>query len=357
MNKRLQKIRNLLKKENLDAIIITGRANTIYNSGFTGSTSILLIGQEKAWLVVDFRYTIQAKAQVFEGIEVVEQQESFYKTINELIAGDSIGSIGFEGNTVTFSDYQKMRLGLSRAKSLVSLDGQIDRLRLIKDADEIECIQQAVLLGDRVFDHIIKFIKPGMKETDVSAEIEYMMKKLGAKGPSFETIVAAGHRSAMCHGTATDNVIRNGDAVVMDFGLIYRNYCSDMTRTIFIGEPNNELARIYGTVRQAQEAALSGIVSGIKASDADKIARDIITEAGYGETFGHSLGHGVGVEIHEDPRLSAKSEDILADGMVFSVEPGIYLEGIGGVRIEDMVVLEGGKPRILTTSTKEMIVV
>jgi Xaa-Pro aminopeptidase len=357
MNKRLQNVRKLLEEENLDALIINGRANTIYNSGFTGSSSVLLIGLEKAWLVVDFRYTIQAKEQVFEGIEVVEQQESFYKTINGLIDDNSIGSIGFEGNVLTFSEYQKMKISLTKAKNFVNLEGSIDKLRIIKGDDEIEIIQQAVLLGDKIFDHIIKFIKPGMKETDVSAEIEYMMKKLGAKGPSFETIVAAGYRSAMCHGTATDNVIKTGDAVVLDFGLIYRNYCSDMTRTIFIGEPNKELTKIYGIVRKAQEAALSGIVSGMKASDADKIARDIITEAGYGEAFGHSLGHGVGVEIHEEPRLSAKSEDILTDGMVFSIEPGIYVEDLGGVRIEDMVVLVDGKPRNFTTSIKDMIII
>ena len=236
-------------------------------------------------------------------------------------------------------------------------DSQIDWIRSIKDSDEIERIQQAVLLGDKVFEHIIKFIKPGIKETEVAAELEYTMKKLGAKGPSFESIIAAGHRSAMCHGTATDNIIKNGDTVVLDFGVIYRNYCSDMTRTIFIGDPKKELARIYDIVKKAQQAALDGIKSGMSGYDADKIARDIIAENGYEEAFGHSLGHGVGLEIHEEPRLSEKSEDILKDGMVFSVEPGIYVEGLGGVRIEDMVVLVDGKIRNFTTSPKEMIII
>jgi Xaa-Pro aminopeptidase len=208
-----------------------------------------------------------------------------------------------------------------------------------------------------VFDSILKSIKPGVTETEISAEMEYTMKKLGAKGPSFETIIAAGKRSAMCHGTATDHPLQKGDAVVLDFGVIYRNYCSDMTRTIFIGEPDGELKKIYGIVLKAQLAALDCLVSGLRAYDADKVARDIITEAGYGTNFGHSLGHGVGVEIHEEPRLSSKSEDILQDGMVFSVEPGIYVEGLGGVRIEDMVVLTGGRPRNFTTSTKELIII
>lgn len=357
MNTRLQKLRSLLKDKNTDACIVTGRPNTIYLSGFTGTTSFLLVGMDKAWLIVDFRYTIQAKEQAFEGVEVIELEESFYTTINELIKQNSYEIIGFEGNILTFSEYEKFKEKLTNAKKLVSLESSIDQLRIIKDADEIEQIQQAVLLGDKVFDHIVKFIKPGMKETEISAEIEYTMKKLGAKGSSFETIVAAGHRSAMCHGTATDNVLKNGDAVVLDFGVNYRNYCSDMTRTIFIGEPNDQLKKIYNIVLKAQKAALEDIVSGMSGFDADKIARDIITDAGYGETFGHSLGHGVGVEIHEEPRLSSKSLEVLKDGMVFSVEPGIYVEGLGGVRIEDMVVLVDGKLRNFTTSTKDLIII
>lgn len=356
MNNRLQKVRTQLKEQSLDAVIISGRPNTIYLSGFTGSTSFLLVGMELAYLVVDFRYTIQAKKQAFEGLEVIEHEESFHATLNELMKQNKLERIGFEGNVLTFSEYERFKDKLSYAKSLVSLGSRIDQLRMLKDPDEIEKIQQAVLMGDKVFDHIVKFIKPGMKEIEISAEMEYKMKKLGAKGPSFETIVAAGQRSAMCHGTATDYAIQKGDAIVLDFGVIYQNYCSDMTRTIFVGEPNDELKKIYGIVRKAQDAALDCLVSGMRGFDADKVARDIITEAGYGKAFGHSLGHGVGIEIHEDPRLSIKSEDTLIDGMVFSVEPGIYVEGLGGVRIEDMVVLINGRPRNFTTSTKDMII-
>jgi len=356
MNKRLDKLRDLLKENGSDACLISGRANTLYFSGFTGSTSLLLVGIDKAWLIVDFRYTIQAKEQAFEGIEVVEIEESFYSTLNEIVKQNLIDTIGFEGQAITVSEYNKIKESLTSIKRLIRFDSQIDWIRSIKDADEIEQIQQAVLLGDKVFDHIIKFIKPGMKETEVAAELEYTMKKLGAKGPSFESIIAAGHRSAMCHGTATDNIIKNGDAVVLDFGVIYHNYCSDMTRTIFIGEPKKELIKIYDIVKKAQQAALDGIRTGMSGYDADKIARDIIAHNGYNGAFGHSLGHGVGIEIHEEPRLSAKSVDVLKDGMVFSVEPGIYVEGLGGVRIEDMVVLENGRIRNFTTSPKDMII-
>lgn len=356
MNNRLARLREKLSEKKVDAAIIVGRPNTLYLSGFTGSTSFLLISMDKAWLVVDFRYTIQARQQAFEGIEVVEQEDSFHKTLNELMSQNKLKHIGFEGNTLTFTEYEQLTKKLTYGKTFVNLGGTVDQLRQIKDADEIERISQAVLLGDKVFDHIIRFIKPGLKETEISAEMEYIMRKLGAKGPSFETIVAAGHRSAMCHGTASDNSLKPGDALVLDFGVIYQNYCSDMTRTIFIGEPHPELVKIYNIVKKAQLAVLDSLKPGMSGFEADKIARDIISDEGYGKAFGHSLGHGVGLEIHEDPRLSTKSEDVLVDGMVFTVEPGIYVEGLGGVRIEDMVVFVDGKLRNFTTSTKDMII-
>ncbi len=357
MNNRLKKFRESLNKQNLDAAIISGRANTFYLTGFTGDTSFLLVGMNKVWLIVDFRFTIQAKEEVFEGIEVIEYQESFAQTINELLSQNGIEQVGVEGDKLSLTEYENFKEKLTNAKTIKNIGKTLERIRMIKEENEIERLQQAVLIGDKIFDYIINFIKPGMKEAEIAAEMEYQMKKLGAKGPSFETIVAGGPRSAMCHGTASDYELQDGDALVLDFGVIYHNYCSDMTRTIFIGQPNDELKKIYGIVKDAQQKALDSLKSGISGYEADKIARDFITEAGYGKNFGHSLGHGVGIEIHEEPRLSLKSKDILSDGMVFSIEPGIYIEGLGGVRIEDMVVLVDGKPRNFTTSTKEMIII
>lgn len=356
MNERLNRVRKIMAEKALDGLIVTGRANTFYLSGFTGSTSYLLIGMQKAWLVVDFRYTIQARGQVREDIEVVEQEDSFLATLDRIVAEERMESIGFEGNCVSYSEYERIKTGLSRAKRLESIGNGIDMLRIRKDEEEIEALAEAVKLGDQVFDRVLKVIRPGMTEAELAAEIEYQMRKLGASGPSFATIVASGERSAMCHASPSDNRIKHGDALVMDFGVIYRNYCSDMTRTIFVGDPGEEMKKIYRIVKEAQQAALDCLESGMKARDADKVARDIISREGYGSNFGHSLGHGVGIEIHEEPRLSQKSDDILLDGMVFSVEPGIYIEGLGGVRIEDMVVLTGGKPRNLTGSTKDMII-
>jgi len=356
MKERLDRVRKIMAEKALDGVIVTGRANTFYLSGFTGSTSYLLIGRTDAWLVVDFRYTIQAKGQVREGIEVVELKESFLATLDRIIAEEGMKSVGFEDNNLSYSEYERFRSKLTHAGKLVAVGNEIDMLRIRKDEEEIEAIAEAVKLGDRVFEQVLRVIKPGMKETELAAEIEYQMRKLGASGPSFATIVGAGPRSAMCHASPSENTIKPGDAVVLDFGVIYRNYCSDMTRTIFIGEPCEEMKKIYRIVKEAQQAALDCLASGMPARDADKVARDIISRAGYGPNFGHSLGHGVGIEIHEEPRLSEKSDDILLDGMVFSVEPGIYVEGLGGVRIEDLVVLTGGKPRDLTGSTKDMIV-
>lgn len=356
MSERLVSLRQKMNEKDIEAVILIGRPNTLYLSGFTGSTSFLFITDSEAVLVVDFRYTIQAKRQVYPGIKVLEQQEGFLKAINELIGKAGVKKVGFEGNCLTFTEYTSMKEKLTNANSFITIGSLVDRMRMVKDEGEIQCIQEAVLLGDKVFDHIIGYIKPGVTENEIAAEMEHKMKTLGAKGPSFETIVAAGIRSAMCHGTATDNVLKAGDAIVLDFGVIYKNYCSDMTRTVFLGEPSPDLKKIYTIVKKAQQAGLDAIVAGLTGKQADAIARDIIDVEGYGKCFGHSLGHGVGLEIHENPRLSQASEDTLDNGMVFSVEPGIYVEGIGGVRIEDMVFLSEGKVRNFTTSTKELLI-
>ncbi len=353
---RLTRLKETIKTHGLDGMIITGRPNTLYFSNFSGTTSYLLVTMNKSFLVVDFRYTIQARQQVFPGIEVVELTESFTTTLNTLINDNGVKLLGFEGNIMNYAEYSRFKEKLTSVTKWVDLGNEIGLLRIIKDADEVEAIRQAASLGDKIFDHILTVIKPGLREYEVAAEMEYQMKKLGCKGPSFETIVAAGVRSAMPHGTASEGIIKKGDAIVLDFGVIYHNYCSDMTRTIFVGEPDIELIKIYDIVKHAQQTALESIVSGMAASAADGVARDIIKNAGYGGCFGHSLGHGVGIEIHEEPRVSEKSTDTLLDGMVFTVEPGIYVDGLGGVRIEDMVVLEKGKPRVLTSSTKSMII-
>lgn len=357
MAQRLDYVRKIIEEEGLGGFLITSRQNTFYFTNFTGSTSKCLVTREKAYLIVDFRYTFQAKEQVFPGIEVIEYEKSVNETLNDLCRNNEIRELGIEGDNVTFSGYKSLQESLTGVKSFRDLQKKLNDIRMIKDEGETEKIQRAVDIADKVFEHILPFLKPGVKEIDIANEMEYKMKKLGAKGPSFETIVASGPRSALPHGVAGMRELKSGDAVVMDFGAIFDGYCSDMTRTVFIGKPSEELLNIYNTVLKAQLEAINNAAAGMTGRELDSYARNIIYQAGYEKCFGHGLGHGVGVEIHEKPTVSPRGDDILKRGMVFTIEPGIYVEGLGGVRIEDMVLLTGEGLRILTRSTKDLIVI
>jgi len=339
-------INNILNEKNLDAIIITSRENRQYLSGFTGSDGLLVLTSDKKYLLVDGRYTIQAKQQT-KGFEVVEFKASPYKYIEEF----GFKKIGFEDGNILYSQYQKLpncdKIGVS---------ADINNLRMVKNKIEFDKMQKAASIADKAFSHILNFIKCGVTERELANEIDHFMKCSGAEKTSFDTIVASGERTALPHAGPSDNAVKNGDFVLMDFGCVYEGYCSDMTRTVAVGEVSDEKRKIYETVLDAQQNALNKIKAGELCRDIDKIARDIITEKGFGSNFGHGLGHGVGLEIHEEPRLSPKSEQRLSDGMVVTVEPGIYVEGLCGVRIEDMVYVNGDGYINFTASSKELIV-
>lgn len=356
MHQRLKKLINIIEEEALDGVLLTGRHNTFYFTGFTGSTSICLITKGKTYLIVDSRYTSQTKEQVFNGVEVIQHGESALDVLADLFCECGIFNIGLEGNNVSYSKYFEIKEKLTDVKEFRNVQDLIDQIRMIKDENELKLIKGAVNIADTAFNEILSFIKPGIKEFEVALELEYKMKKLGASGVSFETIIASGPRSALPHGTAGDREIQAGDVVVMDFGAIYKGYCSDMTRTIFVGKPQEKLNEIYNIVLKAQLEALDASVAGITGKELDSVSRKMIDAKGYEKCFGHSLGHGVGVEIHEKPGISPKSEEILKPGMVFTVEPGIYVEGFGGVRIEDMVLLTPNGAEILTKSTKAIII-
>ncbi|NLX77416.1 MAG: aminopeptidase P family protein [Clostridiaceae bacterium] len=356
MTQRLNNLRKAMRDEGLEGFLITSRQNTFYFTGFTGSTSKCLVTMEKAYLVVDFRYAIQARQQVFQGIEVIEYEKSFNDTLNALCLDEKISGLGIEGDDITFSGYKSLKESLTGVSSFRDLQNRLNEIRMIKDETEIEKIQKAVDIADRVFEYILPFLKPGVKEIDIASEMEYEMKKLGAKGPSFETIVASGPRSALPHGVAGLRELKSGDAVVLDFGAIYEGYCSDITRTVFIGKPSEELFKIYNIVLKAQLEAINNARTGMTGRELDNHARNIIYGAGYEKCFGHGLGHGVGVEIHEKPSVSPRGDDILKSGMVFSIEPGIYIEGTGGVRIEDLVLLTDEGVKVLTAAKKDLIV-
>lgn len=356
MAHRMEYIRKIMEDEGLDGFLITSRQNTFYFTNFTGSTSKCLVTKGKAYLVVDFRYTAQAKQQVFPGIEVIEHEKSANDTLNDLCISENVHTLGIEGEDVTFSGYRSLQESLTGVKNFRDLQNKLNDARIIKDEVEISKIQKAVDIADMVFEHILPFLKPGAREADIAAEMEYKMKKLGASRPSFETIVASGPRSALPHGVAGMRELKPGDAVVLDFGAVFEGYCSDITRTVFIGKPAEELLKIYNIVLEAQLEALNRAAAGMTGRELDGYARTIIYNAGYEKCFGHGLGHGVGLEIHEKPYVSQRGDDVLRSGMVFTVEPGIYVEGLGGIRIEDTVLLADNGLKILTKSPKDLIV-
>lgn len=331
------------------AAFISGYPNIFYYSGFTSQDAYLVISKQTRMLITDSRYTVQAREQT-EGFDIVDIKEGWEKILRAVPEEH----ICFEESRMSVGEYSRLKNN-APGKIFVKSQELIDKPRRIKDKEELRLIAEAEKIGDDAFSHMLKFIKAGMTEREIALELETHMKRNGASGLSFETIAASGIRSSMPHGTATDKVVEKGDFLTLDFGCVYKGYCSDMTRTVVIGKANERQREIYNIVLEAQNEALDGIYSGIPCNEADYIARGIISDAGYSDNFGHSLGHGVGIEIHEAPFFSPSSHDILTDGNVMSVEPGIYIDGFGGVRIEDLIAVDDGKIINMTHSPKELI--
>lgn len=349
--KRVQEINRQL---NIDAVLISNGNNMRYVSGFAGETGYLYISDKRHAVITDFRYTYQAEMEA-KGYEIITIGSGGYEeAIGDILRADQVKRLGFESEDMLFSKYEDFKKALDNVE-LVPIKDQITRLRRIKTPKELEYIKQAEAIGDKVFSEMLDFIKPGMTELEVAARIEYLLKLYGGQRSSFPAIVASGINSSMPHAVPTLKKIEVGDFVTMDFGCVYEGYCSDMTRTIVIGKANDKQKEIYNIVLQAQLAALDVIKAGIKGKDVDKVARDIIYNAGYEGCFGHGLGHSVGLFIHENPRLSPAEDDIIEAGMVETVEPGIYVRGFGGVRIEDLVVVTEDGYENYTHSDKSLI--
>ncbi|AYC29550.1 M24 family metallopeptidase [Paenisporosarcina cavernae] len=335
----------------IDAMLITSEFNRRFITGFTGSTGNAIVTKDGAVFLTDFRYTQQAKSQV-KDFTIHEFKKSLVEETAEKLKELGATKIGFEKEHMSYGLYELYNKAVDGV--LVPFSSTIENMRMIKTEDELSVLRKAAEIADQAFEHICTFIKPGMKEIDVSNELEFFMRKLGATSSSFDIIVASGERSALPHGVASEKVIEKGDFVTLDFGAYFNGYVSDITRTVAVGEPSEKLKEIYQIVLDAQEKSLREIKPGMNTAEADAIARDHIKSHGYGDAFGHSLGHGIGLEVHEGPGLSPRSSVILEPGMVITIEPGIYLEGIGGVRIEDdAIVTENGLER-LTHSTKEL---
>lgn len=350
---RLTKLRDAMRKDNLQAMLVTSDFNRRYMTGFTGTAGVAVVTLDKAFFITDFRYTEQASEQV-KDFEIIEHKGLIQEEVGQLVKKLSVENIGFEKNHLTYGQYETYKNNIEVA--LLPADNLIERIRLIKDSEEINILKKACKIADDAFEHILTYIKPGIKEIDVANELEFFMRKQGATSSSFDMIVASGLRSSLPHGVASEKEIQAGELVTLDFGALYQGYCSDITRTVAVGEISDELKNIYNVVLQAQIRGVEGIKPGMSAKEADKLTRDYIDQQGYGKYFGHSTGHGLGMEVHEMPGLSFRSNEILKPGMVVTIEPGIYVPHVGGCRIEDdIVITENGAER-LTKSNKDLII-
>ena len=354
-NIRLDKIKEILTELNLDAFYITHIPNIRYLSGFSGSSAYIIITKDKNYFYTDFRYQSQSHEQV-KGFEIAV---NFSPAVNikETILNEKFTNVGFESTHLTIHQLNLLKESLP-AVNFISVPERIEKLTMIKTAEEVSKIKKACEITDKVFDKLLEIIKPGMKESDVSAEISYWHKKYGAEKDSFDPIVASGWRGALPHGMASQKVIESGELVTLDFGCIYEGFCSDMTRTIAVGKPkSDEMVKIYDVVLQSQLLAVNAAKAGVRTKDLDKIARDYINGKGYEGKFGHGLGHGLGIEVREMPSVSQRMDIEIPSDVVFTIEPGIYIEGLGGVRIEDDVFTKAGGCDVLNSSPKELIVI
>ncbi len=350
---KLMNLRRRMEEEKIDALLITNPYNRRYMTGFTGSAGVVVVTAEDAVFITDFRYTEQAEKEV-EGYRIVQHTKTLIEEVAVQLKKMQAKTVGFEKDDLSFGLYELYRQKVEAELKPVS--GLVEKLRIVKTADELAVLQQAADIADEAFHHILSYIRPGVTELDVANELEFFMRKQGATSSSFSIIVASGLRSALPHGVATTKTIESGDFVTLDYGALYNGYVSDITRTVAVGEPVEKLKEIYAITLEAQELALKGIKPGMTGIEADAIARDYITAKGYGEAFGHSTGHGIGLEVHESPTLSFRSEMVLEPNMVVTVEPGIYLPEVGGVRIEDDIVITADGNRRLTSAPKQLLI-
>lgn len=349
----ISQLREACTERNLEGILIVSGHNRRYLTGFTGTAGVVLITSQAALLLTDFRYVQQATAQA-KDFEVLQYTGSYTEELARLVERFGLKTIGYEEDHMTcgqFRTYQSVPV------EWVPTTGLVEQFRMVKTPEEIGIIRTAAEIADAAFAHVVKWIRPGVTELEVSNELEFFMRKQGATSSAFDIIIASGHRGALPHGVASSKVIEAGEMVTMDFGALYQGYRSDMTRTLALGEPTAELKKIYEIVWEAERRGVAGLKPGMTSREADALTREYITEQGYGAYYQHGTGHGIGLEIHENPFLDyRRKEFVLESGMVITVEPGIYLPGVGGVRIEDDVLLTAEGYEVLTHSPKELLI-
>ena len=350
---RIANLRQALVEKNIDAILISQPENRYYLSGFRGSNGYLLITAKDTVLATDFRYIEQAKNQApdYDIFHITNDITNWFPTmISEL----NLKMLGFEERSITVATHRQLKEATKQTKfKLIPVSGVVESLRIIKEPEEIEFISKAIDISDNAVSHILEVAHVGMTEAEIAWELEKYLRENGSENLPFDVIVASGPNSALPHARPSERIINSGEPVIIDMGARCNGYSSDLSRTMCLGTPNDTFNRVYDTVLGAQLSALAIIQEGMSGSEADSIARGVIDEAGYGNAFGHALGHGIGLAPHESPRLGPNSDEKLLPGMVFTVEPGIYLNGWGGVRIEDVVLMENSGVKVLSKAKKE----
>ena len=338
----------------IDAALVTEDVNRRYFTGMKSSAGTVLVTREKAYLIIDFRYIEKARKTVRDAEVIMQDKAS--SQINELLAKHGCKNLAIESRSVTVAQLNDMKSKINvEIVDTSALSDAIDALRIVKTQDEIDKIIKAQRIAEAAFDDVLNFIKPGVTEREIGLHLDYYMLLHGAEALSFDTIAVSGPNTSMCHGVPTDRPVKSGEFVLMDYGATYEGYHSDMTRTVCVGKPTEKMEKVYAIVLDAQLKALAEIKAGVRGADIDKIARDVITEAGYGEAFGHSLGHGVGMNIHETPNASPSSKHIFKENMIVTVEPGLYLPDEFGVRIEDFVIIKENGCENMTLAKKNLI--
>jgi Xaa-Pro aminopeptidase len=360
---RLRRLRIWMSQHGQQALLLTHCPDVRYLSGFTGSSAVLLVLPRRAVLLTDGRYTAQARQETAGTRVRVVIGKQLLTLASALAARAGVPSVGYDSAQTHVANLARLEAGLpaefgkaARRRFFQPLSGSpVAQLRSVKDAEELACMEAAALLGCRLFEQTLPHLVPGVAERDFAAELEYAARRLGADGMSFETIVASGARSALPHGHASAQLLPRRGFVTLDFGVILGGYCSDMTRTVYLGKPTREEKNAYAAVLAAEQAGIASVHAGISAAQVDHAARSVLKRAKLAKWFSHSTGHGVGLEIHERPRLGAKVEEVLEEGMVVTIEPGVYLPGRFGIRIEDMVVVEQTGARVLTPTSTELL--
>jgi Xaa-Pro aminopeptidase len=357
---RLRALLAAIDQQKLDALLVTHLPNVRYLCGFTGSAGVLVVAKRGVRLFTDGRYTEQARKEVAIAAITISRQSPIpaaAEWLNKAFSPRPNIRVGIDGEHMAVSTHTRLAKLVRKRLRLVQAPALVEQARMIKDADEIDLLRRAANLGSSLFDIFLRRIRPGVRETEVAAAVELRARQKGAQGMSFETIVASGERSAMPHGTASQRPIPKRGFVVCDFGVILAGYCSDMTRTVYVGRPPAEARSLYQAVLDAQGAAVQAVRPGIVVAEVDRQARKVLQKAGLGRYFSHSTGHGVGLEIHEPPRVASGDTAVLKPGMVITIEPGAYVPGRWGVRIEDMVVVTERGCDVLTSTPKELIAI